>query len=211
VTSVHLSGRRLDRLGPHAGQFFLWRFLDARRFWQAHPFSISTAPDGRSLRLTVKAVGGYTRRLADLRPGTRVVAEGPFGTFTAQRRRRERVLLIAGGIGITPLRALFQTIPAAPGDLTLLYRASTDWDVVFRSELERLAAQRRANLHVVTGRRADLGWDPLSSQALAGNIPDLRAHDVYLCGPAGMTSAVRQALRAAGVPGRRIHSESFEF
>ena len=163
------------------------------------------------LRFTVKALGDHSRALAELRPGTRVVAEGPYGALTAAVRRRRKVLLIAGGVGITPLRALFQTLPAAPGDLTLLYRASTEWDVVFRRELEQLAAHRRATLHVLPGRRAELGWDPLSASALTANVPDLAAHDVYLCGPPGLTASVTEALRGAGVPRRQIHTESFEF
>jgi ferredoxin-NADP reductase len=141
----------------------------------------------------------------------RVLAEGPYGAMTAALRRRRKVLLLAGGVGITPLRALFQTIPAGPGELTLVYRASRDDDVVFRRELELLADQRGANFHIVTGRRGELGGDPLSPAALRANIPDLAGHDVYLCGPPGMTAAAKQALRAAGVPRRHLHHESFEF
>jgi ferredoxin-NADP reductase len=121
------------------------------------------------------------------------------------------VLLIAGGVGITPMRALFQTLPASPGDLTLVYRASDPGDVVFRDELERLARLRGARLFFVVGRRADLGKDPLSAAALRARIPGLDRHDVYVCGPAGMTSAVIRELRAAGVHRRHIHHESFEF
>ena len=140
-----------------------------------------------------------------------MVAEGPYGAVTAAARRRRKVLLIGGGIGITPLRALFETIPAAPGDLTLVYRASHDRDIVFRHELRDLARRRGARLKFVTGRRADLGYDPLSAATLAANIPDLVDHDVYVCGPDGMTSAVTDALRAAGVSRGQIHHESFEF
>src|SRR5437870_1306826 len=106
VVSIRITGRRLDRLGARAGQLFLWRFLSPGRWWTAHPFSLSAAPDGRSLRITVKALGDHTARLASIRPGTRVLAEGPFGVFTAAAGRREKSLLIAGGIGITPIRAL---------------------------------------------------------------------------------------------------------
>jgi ferredoxin-NADP reductase len=140
-----------------------------------------------------------------------VFAEGPYGAVTAAVRRRRKVLLIGGGIGIAPLRALFETLPAGPGDLTFIYRASHPADIVFRDELETLARQRHADLRFVIGRRADLGYDPLSAAALASNVADLKRHDVYLCGPAGMAAAVSRALRKAGVPGRQIHHESFEF
>ena len=211
VVSVIIGGRRLAELGAESGQFFRWRFLTRGLWWTSSPYSLSAAPRPDLLRITVKALGDHSRGLADLRPGTRVVAEGPYGALTAAVRRQRKVLLIAGGVGITPLRALFQTIPAAPGDLTLLYRASHDRDVVFRRELEKLAAQRRAHLRIITGRRADLGADPLSSAALIRNVPDLADHDVYLCGPPGMTAAAVRALRGAGVRRRQIHHESFEF
>src|ERR1700748_3586963 len=208
LVSVVGSGRPVDEWRAESGQFFGWRFLAGGRWWVSAPYSLSAAPQPDRLRFTAKAIGDHSRSLADLRPGTRVVAEGPFGALTAARRRQRRVLLIAGGVGITPLRALFQTIPAGAGDLTLVSRASEDADVAFRRELEQLARQRHAQLWFVVGRRADLGEDPLNASVLAANIPDLTLHDVYVCGPAGMTSAVLRELQRAGVARRQLHYES---
>jgi ferredoxin-NADP reductase len=140
-----------------------------------------------------------------------VLAEGPYGALTAAVRRQRKVLLIAGGVGITPLRALFQSIPARPGHLALIYRVSRAGDVVFRRELQQLAEERGATLWIIAGRRAELGADPLAPAGLIANVPDLARHDIYLCGPPGMTAAVTRALRASGVPRRQIHHESFEF
>jgi predicted ferric reductase len=211
VVSVIIRGRHLDELNAASGQFFRWRFLTRELWWVSSPYSLSAPAQADRLRITVKALGDHSGALTDLRPGTRVFAEGPYGAMTAARRRRPKVLLIAGGVGITPLRALFQTLPAAPGQLTLLYRASDERDVVFRHELESLAAERGAKLRIIVGSRADLGGDPLSADALRTNIPDVAEHDVYVCGPSGMTAAATQALRTAGVPRRHIHHESFEF
>lgn len=211
VVSVLVSGRYLDELRAEAGQFLRWRFLTRELWWTSTPYSLSAAPRGDALRITAKGFGDHSGALARLRPGTKVVAEGPYGALTAARRTRRKVLLIAGGIGVTPLRALFEALPAAPGELTLLYRASQDSDVVFGDELAGIAEQRGARLHVLTGRRTELGYDPLSAQALTTNLADLREHDVYLCGPEPMVTAVGSALRAAKVPRRQIHVESFEF
>jgi predicted ferric reductase len=211
VVSVVVSGRHLHEMQAHTGQFFRWRFLTRDLWWVSSPYSLSAAVQSDRLRITVKALGEHSRTLAQVKPGTRVLTEGPYGALTAHLRTKRKVLLVAGGVGITPLRALFQTIPAGPGDLTLVYRASREADVVFRTELETIAAQRQARLHIITGRRADLGGDPLSAPVLMANIPDLAEHDVYLCGPIGMTSSATAALRRAGVPRRRIHHESFEF
>jgi len=207
VVSLRISGRRLERLRAEAGQFFLWRFL-ARGHWAtAHPFSLSAAPDGRSLRITVKALGDHTARIAALRPGTRVVAEGPFGVFTAARRRRNQVLLIAGGIGITPVRALLEEMP---GGSVVLYRALTDDDLVLRDELDSVAQERDARVHYVVGdHAAPDGHLLLSPEHLEELVPDLSDRDVYLCGPPAMVEAVRSGLRRAGVCRRRIRVERF--
>jgi ferredoxin-NADP reductase len=131
--------------------------------------------------------------------------------MTAARRTRRKVLLIAGGIGITPVRALFESLSGGPHDITLLYRVRREADVVFRDELAALSRQRGARLLIVAGRRQDLGWDPLSTEAITSTVPDVRAHDVYICGPDRMTASVVRSLRAAHVPRRRIHHESFAF
>jgi ferredoxin-NADP reductase len=211
VVSVWVSGRHLDELRAESGQFFRWRFLCRGLWWTSSPYSLSTGPRPDHLRITVKDFGDHSRALAGVRPGTWVVAEGPYGAVTAAVRRRRKVLLIGGGIGVTPLRALFETLPAGPGDLTFVYRASREADLIFRDELAGLARSRAAALRLVTGHRSELGYDPLSPAALAHNVRDLVDHDVYLCGPPGMTDAVTGALRAAGVPRRQIHHESFEF
>jgi ferredoxin-NADP reductase len=206
-----ITGRRLAELGAQSGQFFRWRFLARGLWWTSSPYSLSAPPRPDQLRITVKAFGEHSRAVTGLRPGTAVLAEGPYGALTGAVRRRRKVLLIAGGVGITPLRALFETLPAGPGDLTLIYRAGDDRDVVFRRELEQLARQRRARLWFVTGRRAELGADPLAPAALLANVPGLAQHDVYLCGPPGMTAAITRSLRTAGVRRRQIHQESFAF
>jgi ferredoxin-NADP reductase len=210
IVSVVVAGRHLDELSVQPGQFFRWRFLTRDLWFASNPYSLSAPARPDRLRITVKTFGDASGRLLRLRPGTRVVAEGPYGALTAARRTRRKALLIAGGVGITPLRALFQTLPADPGDLTLVYRAGRADEVVFRDELRAIADARGARLHVVAGHRAELGADPLSATALTMNIPDLASHDVYVCGPAGMTTAVVAALRTAKVPRRQIHVESFE-
>ena len=210
VVSVNITGRNLDRLGARAGQFMLWRFLSRGRWWQAHPFSFSAAPDGRSLRITVKAVGGFTEHVGDIRPGTRVLAEGPFGRFTAAVRRRARVTLIAGGIGITPLRALYEELQARPGDLTLIHRVIAEDHLVLRDELDRLAQEHDSVVHYLVGDHCDPRYaDLLSSKHLRELVPDIADGDVYVCGPPEMMRSTEQNLRDAGVPASQIHSERF--
>jgi predicted ferric reductase len=207
VVSVRIAGRNLDHLRAEPGQFFLWRFLDRRRAWSAHPFSLSAAPDGKSLRITVKALGDHTARLGSVRPGTRVLVEGPFGVFTeSARRRREKVLLIAGGIGITPIRSMVERMR---GDVVVVYRAISDADLVFKAELDDLATRRGLAVHCVVGDHRGEGAKLLSPAHLRELVPDAAERDVFLCGPPAMTDAICGNLRAAGVPRRHLHLERF--
>jgi predicted ferric reductase len=210
VVSVIIGGRRLDEMQVEAGQFFLWRFMTDQRWWQAHPFSLSAAPDGRSLRITVKSVGDFSANVAKLRPGIRVIAEGPYGAFTWHRRARRKVLLIGIGIGIAPVRALLEALPTDRGELTVLYRASGPEDLAFRGEIESLAHLRNATVHYILGSRSDR-FDPLGPERLTETVPGLNLHDVYVCGPPSVTDAVLNALRKAGVPRRHIYAEGFGY
>ncbi len=207
MISIYLSGRNLHRAG-RAGQFFRWRFLTGGLWLQAHPFSLSAAANGRWLRLTVKVIGGHTERLRGLRAGVAVWAQGPMGSFTAVRRTRGRALLIAGGSGIGPIRALLEELP--PG-ASVIYRASTADDVVLRDELDRLAEARRAEVwYVIGSRRDEAPRAMLTATGMLQIVPDVASRDVYLCGPPGFVRAAVRALRNAGVPRRQLHQTLFE-
>jgi len=213
VVSVYLMGRDLDRLAVRAGQYFVWRFLTADGWWRGHPYSLSAAPNGRFLRLTVKEAGDDTTQLKHLRVGTRVFAEGPYGILTAERRSRPQVLLIAGGIGIAPLRALIEEHPAAPGRITLIYRASSWDDIVFREEIDQLMAERGGEVRYLVGRRGsrEMPSDPLDARSLRRLVPDIARRDIYLCGSNEMMEAVEDSLHILRVPRARIHAEHFSY
>ena len=207
VVSLRLEGRGLGRLRARAGQFFIWRFLTHGHWWTAHPFSLSQAPNGKSLRITVKALGDHSLRISQIPVGTRVVAEGPFGTFTRAARRRGKALLIAGGIGITPVRALVEEMD---GDIVVLYRALAESDLVFRAELDELSAARGFELHYVVGDHASAeGAQLLGPTHLREVVPDLDERDVFVCGPPAMIDSSVRNVRAAGVRRRHIHAERF--
>jgi predicted ferric reductase len=208
VVSVHVTGRHLDKLPARAGQFFIWRFPGHHGWWRANPFSLSAAPNGGSLRLTAKAVGKGSAGLRRVPVGSRVFAEGPYGAFTTIHQTRPASLLIAGGVGITPIRALLEE-PGGP--TTVLYRVHTAAEAVLLPELQALAKARGASVYVLTGRTG-AGTPPnvpFAPGNLAAAVPDIVRRDVFVCGPPAMTDAVVHSLRALGVPRRQVHAEKF--
>jgi predicted ferric reductase len=215
VVSVHLTGRHLDRLPVRAGQFFGWRFLGRPGWTRGNPYSLSAAPDGRGLRITVKTLGDGSAAVRGLRAGTPVLFEGPFGRLTDQVRTRRGIVLIGAGVGVAPLRALAEELDYAPGEAVLLHRFTTR--PLFAAELDALARGR--GLHVVDlpgHRRSSGSWlgagVPVDDvTALRHLVPDIAERDVYVCGPSPWAESVRRAATASGVPAERIHVEEFRW
>jgi ferredoxin-NADP reductase/DMSO/TMAO reductase YedYZ heme-binding membrane subunit len=205
--SVELAGRRLDRLPVAGGQFFQWRFLRRGMWWQAHPYSLSAAPDGDRLRITVKDLGDHSAALASLKRGTRVAIEGPYGVFTGDARRGDRLVLVGAGVGSAPILAILQDLPLST-DVIVLLRASTAEELVLRDEIASEVRRRHGLLVELPGPRAHV---PLDARALHGLVGDLRGRDAYVCGPEAFTTTVADALVRARVPADRIHFESFAF
>jgi predicted ferric reductase len=208
TVSVYLNGNRLDQLGARAGQYLRFRFLGAGFISQAHPFSLSAPPNSHWLRITVKAVGSYTSKLRELQPDTRVWISAPEGEHTIASRTMTKAVLISAGSGIAPARAM---LPELPGDTVVVFRASTEQDLVLRAELEEITRARGGKLHVVTGSRNEPGPKKLlTSWGLADLVPDITMRDIYLCGPPDFAKAVVTALRPLHVPKRQIHVSAFE-
>jgi predicted ferric reductase len=202
VVSILLRGRRLDRLPVAGGQFFQWRFLRRGLWWQAHPYSLSAAPAGDELRITVKNLGDHSSGLARLAPGTPVAIEGPYGTFTADTATRDRLLLVGAGVGTAPVLALLHDLPP-DADVTVLLRASTHADLVLRDDVAAEVRRRGGRLLELVGPRDRVRLD------LPQLVPDVRHREVFLCGPDALAHRLSRDLRDAGVPAEHIHFESF--
>lgn len=217
ATTVHMRGRRVEQLAARSGQFFQFRFLDGPGWSRAHPFSLSASPRSGLLRISAAPVGPGSSRLRDLSPGTRVLIEGPYGVLHEGVRAHRKVLLMAAGIGIAPLRALLEDMDQQPGDVTVIHRVSSPERAALHTEVEELTHHHGARYVVFAGPR-DRGrstWLPASphprdpAQALLDVVPDLGDHDVYLCGSGPWMEVAQQALLGAGLPRRQLHREDF--
>jgi len=219
VVSVWMRGRNLLDMPVAAGQFFNWRLLSGPGWTRSHPYSLSAAPTDDTLRITVKDLGDGSHALAGIKAGTRVVIEGPYGRLHAGVRTRPKVTLMASGIGISPLRALLDELPADPGDVTLLYRAHSQADLVLRTEIEEIATRTGARVYYLVGRRLPdrSSWLPeaagslTDAAALAQLVPDIASNDVFLCGANAWMDAARLAATECGVPAAHIHDERFSW
>ena len=217
VVTVRMGGRGLHRLPVQAGQFFIFRFLDGPGWSRGNPYSLSAAPRHDRLQITAKDLGDGSGRLAGLRPGTGVLIEGPYGRLTGGARTQAKIAMLACGIGITPMRALLEDLDYAPGDAVLLYRARTAADLVFRADLETLAAQRGITIHYLLGPRDPrrVSWLPRDAgfgsdaAALRQLVPGLTDRDVFVCGPDPWMDTACAAALAAGLPISQLHQERF--
>ena len=217
VVSIHLTGRRLRVLQSAGGQFFVWRFWTLGTWWHSHPISLSAAPTDTEMRITVRDLGNGSRSISSVPRGTRVWFEGPYGVFTDAGRTAPKLAVIAAGIGITPIRALLQDSRLAPGEATVLLRASSSADTYLWGEVEQLGRERGIAVTTMVGRRSTDGPEWMTQAAsdggatLLGLFPELLQSDLYLCGPTAWLDAIEADARATGIPDHQIHAERFDW
>jgi ferredoxin-NADP reductase len=209
VYSVIMKGRNLVKLGAEGGQFFEWRFLTRGHFLVAHPYSLSAAPTASYLRITVKGLGDHSRSLAAVKVGTRVFLEGPYGVFKAGWARGKHVVLIGGGIGVTPVRALLDEFKESKS-IDFIYRAVSEDDLALKDELDQIAAGSHGavRLHYVVGTPQEY---PMDAAHLLALVPQVRQSDIYACGPVPLVNAVIKTAHDLGIASDRVHYEHFEF
>jgi predicted ferric reductase len=209
IISIIMKGRKLHKLAAEGGQFFSWRFFTRGHALMSHPYSLSAAPTENHLRITVKDLGDHSRSVAFLKPGTRVFVEGPYGAFTAGRATMKHIVLVGGGVGITPVRALLDEFKNGV-QIDLLYRVSRAEDLVLKEELDYLQANSNGTIriHYLVGSRRE---HPMDAKALESLVPRVADSDIYICGPAPLVESVKAAAAELGVPKNRFHDEAFEF
>jgi predicted ferric reductase/mono/diheme cytochrome c family protein len=176
---------------------------------QFHPFSITSAPGERTLMITVKAVGDYTRALRSLEVDAEAVVEGPYGSFSHQNVPGDRQVWIAGGIGVTPFLSMARSLGGHDHlDVDFYYCVEREEEAHFLAELRAIAA-REPGFRVVLVPRDRDGF--LSAERLVAEQPDLREAEILICGPPAMIEALRGQLTGEGVSAARIHAEEFGF
>jgi ferredoxin-NADP reductase len=201
VISVYLGGKNIEKFNFEPGQYIVIRFLIKDLVWQAHPFSISSMPGNKSLRLTIKNSGDFTSMLnTEYRlPNTKVVVDGPYGEFVASKAKQKKILLLAGGVGVTPLRGLIEKFTALKNDVIMIYSSKSKEDAIFSKELSKYKIR-----HFYTG-----GGQRLNKEALSRLVFDIKKREAYICGSEGFNRDMNSLLKGLGI--QHIHLEEFSY
>lgn len=209
IVSLYIRGKDLEKFKFNPGQFAIFRFLDKAVWFEAHPFSFSQAPNGRELRLSIKALGDFTKKIKEkIKPGTLVFIDGPHGIFSPHKAKSSKLALIAGGIGITPIFSIAQKEEC---DTVLFYSAVWEKDLIFKKDLEALAEKKSLrNIFILSG---ETDWEGekglLDEEKIKRLMPDYKEREFFLCGPPLMTKGVKQSLIKLGIRKDKIHFEKF--
>jgi predicted ferric reductase len=175
---------------------------------QFHPFSITSAPGEPTLRITVKAVGDYTRALRALEPGVEAVVEGPYGSFSRSQLPTDRQIWIAGGIGVTPFLSMARSLDGRVRDIDFYYCVEYEPEAHFLEELRSISREREDFRVALVSRETD-GF--LTADRLWREQADLASADVLVCGPPAMIDSLRSQLTESGLARERFHAEEFGF
>jgi predicted ferric reductase len=206
--------------GFDAGQF-AWVITGRSPFsLQQHPLSISSSaqrpPDG-TIEFSIKALGDWSgATVPALEPGELVWVDGPFGSFVPSIDPTRPLVLIAGGIGIAPMRSILATLRdrGDTRDVTLVYAAHDETRVAYRDQLDELSRLKQITL-VYVFEEPDPSWSGARGFVTAALLrqvlgPAAAAADCFVCGPVPMMNAVEKALREIGVPPDSVHTERFQ-
>ncbi len=186
----------------------------AERLRRSYTLSSSPAQTG-SCEITVKRDGSASSALHNATPGATLAVAGPFGRFTFDERDATAIVLIAGGVGITPLMSKLRYLARIrwPGRIDLVYSAKRQQDLIFQAELLRLHHDLPGFRMHVTLTAPDEAWNGargrLSETWIRSVVPDIADRQIRLCGPTGMATETRRILRQLGVQDTNIASESF--
>lgn len=210
TVSVYIAGKDIEKFKIIPGQFMIFRFLDKKLWWQAHPFSLSFLPQENHIRITVKNVGDFTSDLPKIKKGTPVIIDGPHGLFNV-KKEKNKFLLIAGGVGITPLRSILEQLLREDKDAVLLYSSKSEKEIIFKQELDALKAKNGYKLFHILSQEEQFRGEKghIDGEKIKRLVPDFKKREIYICGPVPMMEGLKSELESLGVSKSQIHMEKF--
>jgi predicted ferric reductase len=213
VVSVYITGKDMAKFKIEPGQFITLRFLTAQFRREVHPFSISALPSDDSIRVSIKNLGDFTSQIKNIKINTPVLINGPYGILTEKVCVNNKILMIAGGIGIAPIRSLLEQLARHGKQITLLYCNRTENDIIFEKEIQDLSAQYGFSAHYILSRQPNYAGESghLNTEKIKRFVPDYAEREIFLCGPEAMMDGVIGELKSLGTNPSLIHFEKFSF
>ena len=197
-----------------AGQFIFITIRSKKVELRKH-FTISSSPTENFIEFTKKLTGSqYSQALNRLTVGDWAKIEGPHGRFTFEGEF-EKIGMLSGGIGITPLRSIckYCTDMQLDTEITLIYACRTEGDIIFKKDFNKMQNQNKHLKIVYTVEEAVKGWNSyigrIDAAMIKKEIPDYGERMFYTCGPPAMVTAMDELLINLGVPQNRIKKENF--
>jgi len=225
ITSLCLEGDDERLKKRRAGQWASIRVLREDGWSEPHPFTIACAPQDEILLFTIKKAGTFTASISDLRPGTEVKVEGPFGVFCRDIEKRAEIALIAGGIGITPFLSVIRRMRniRAKNTVNLFWTNKTIEDLFAAHELNETTRGLNCKVIYTISREKDAEKyfqndyprvlflsGHITREVLAEHL-QLPDTSFYLCGPPRMQESILNELEACGVDPDSVNREQFTY
>ena len=199
-----------NRLTFNSGQFVFISFSQEGISSESHPFSISSGPNENLLRITVKKLGDYTKKLAGtLRKGTVARIEGPHGVFSYSDYQNKNQVWIAGGVGITPFVSFIKDLKKERNySIALFYCVNNEKEAVYLDLFREMEASSN-NFSIILFSAEENGY--ISAEYIQRRIKNIDKKDIFICAPPKMIKELKRGLITNGINKNNIHSEEFNF
>jgi len=213
TVSIYIKGTNIQNFIYKPGQFVILRFLTTNLIFQAHPYSISSLPNSKYIRITIKSLGDFSSKIKNIAIGTKVLIDGPNGIFTKKENQGNKILFIAGGIGITPIRTLIEELLTEKKNIVLLYAVKSQNEIIFKKELELIEQKNKDNFKIkyIIKDKENADFNTIDENCIKILVPDVATREVYLCGPILMSKTMKKYLINLKTNKNKIYYEKFSF
>jgi predicted ferric reductase len=196
-----------EPLKYESGQFIFVRFYNDKIPEESHPFSIASETGSGNIKIIVKSLGDFTQKLIHLKPGDKVLVEGPYGKFHFKNKKMKDQVWLAGGIGITPFLGMAKDLKNSDEFNAHLIHSVKNDDEFVESDALLLLSENLKNFRYTqwdTAKRNFINADEV--EKISG---ELKEKDFFLCGPEAFKDALTKQLISKGVKKENIHEEAF--